>query len=269
MSKTVDNSSNRTSYTQNKVPLISVITITYNAAGVITPTLESLNNQTFRDFEHLVIDGASKDRTLQVIDRLSTSSIVYSEPDNGLYDAMNKGLARAQGRYMLFLNAGDSLHDADVLGKYARAISQHYAQHGVDPDIVYGDTVIVNGLRQVQGMRHLRVPDRLTFRSFANGMLVCHQAFMVRHDIAPEYDLHYHFSADYEWTLRCLRSADPRHNVNLHAVVIDYLSDGITDKNHKASLRERFNIMCRYYGTVPTILRHIGFLFRALHRKFQ
>ena len=145
MSKTVDNSSNRTSYTQNKVPLISVITITYNAAGVITPTLESLNNQTFRDFEHLVIDGASKDRTLQVIDRLSTSSIVYSEPDNGLYDAMNKGLARAQGRYMLFLNAGDSLHDADVLGKYARAISQHYAQHGVDPDIVYGDTVIVNG----------------------------------------------------------------------------------------------------------------------------
>lgn len=100
-------------------------------------------------------------------------------------------------------------------------------------------------------------------------MLVCHQAFMVLRSIAPEYDLHYRFSADYEWTLKCLRSSDPNHNVNIDTIAIDYLSDGLTDKNHKASLKERYRIMCRYYGTAPTILRHIGFAVRNILRKFH
>ena len=186
---------------------------------------------------------------------------------------MNKGLRAAKGKYLLFLNAGDALHAPDTLQRYADAAylnrnntpnadsRQRYA------DIIYGDTIVVDSARNFVKPRHLSVPERLTFRSFANGMLVCHQAFMVRRDLAPEYDLHYRFSADYEWTIRCLKAADSDRNVNLHAVAIDYLSDGLTDKNHRASLKERFRIMCRYYGTIPTLLRHIRFLLRHLKNK--
>lgn len=241
-------------------PLISIITITYNAESEIRPTLESLNRQTFRNFEHLVIDGASSDNTLAIVKEMSPDSIVISEPDKGLYDAMNKGLRAAKGEYVLFLNAGDSLHSPDILRRYAE-------RRGAN--IIYGDTIIVDSERNFIKPRHLSAPKKLTFKSFSKGMLVCHQAFMVLRSIAPEYDLHYRFSADYEWTLKCLRSSDPTHNVNIDTIAIDYLSDGLTDKNHKASLKERYKIMCRYYGTFPTVIRHIGFAVRNILRKFH
>lgn len=264
----MNNNLNKPSDTINKVqnaavePLISVITICYNAAQVIVPTLKSLNSQTYRDFEHLVIDGASGDNTVDTVRRISPSSIIRSEPDKGLYDAMNKGLRAAKGKYVLFLNAGDALHSPDTLQQYADAATK-------GADIIYGDTNIVDSQRRFIKPRHLSVPERLTFKSFANGMLVCHQAFMVRRELAPEYDLNYRFSADYEWTLRCLRNSNPSNNVNLHTVTIDYLSDGLTDKNHRASLKERYRIMCQYYGTLPTILRHLRFAARNLLHKIR
>lgn len=248
--------------TESHTPLISIITITYNAAEVIEPTLASLAAQTFRDFEHIVADGASKDGTPDIIRRLSTSSLVVSEPDGGLYDAMNKGLRRARGKYVLFLNAGDSLHSPDTLERYARAAVR-------DPDIIYADTYIVDSRRNFIVHRHLSVPDKLSFQSFARGMLVCHQAFMLRRKLAPEYDTAYRFSADYDWCVRALRQTTPERCANLKCVAIDYLADGLTDKNHRASLKERYRIMCRHYGTVPTALRHVGFAFRAALRKLR
>lgn len=309
-SSEVSNASDASEVSSEAGPLISIITITYNAAPVIRPTLESLNAQTFRNFEHLVIDGASKDDTVFIVNKMCPDSIVRSEPDRGLYDAMNKGLRAAKGKYLLFLNAGDALHAPDTLQRYADASwikdkdcpSSLYSDNNSEchthtdkdleghthtdnasdghthtdddyecrqryADIIYGDTIVVDSDRNFVKPRHLSVPERLTFQSFANGMLVCHQAFMVRRDLAPEYDLQYRFSADYEWTLRCLKTSNPNHNVNLHTVTIDYLSDGMTDKNHSASLKERFRIMCRYYGTIPTILRHLRFLLRHLSKK--
>ncbi len=243
---------------EEKSPLISVVTITFNAAGVITPTLNSLAAQSFRDFEHIVVDGASSDGTPQLIARLSPMSDIISEPDKGLYDAMNKGLRCARGKYVIFMNAGDAFHQADTLMRYAAAISASK----VDPDIIFGDTVVVDGSRKVLRPRHKTAPERLDFKSFLNGMLVCHQAFMVRRDIAPEYNLAYRYSADYEWTLRCIRASKPERNINLHTIVTDYLTDGLTDKHHRDSLMERFNIMREYYGLLPTIAAHIRF---ALH----
>lgn len=130
-------------------PLISIITITYNAESEIRPTLESLNRQTFRNFEHLVIDGASSDNTLSIVKEMSPDSIVISEPDKGLYDAMNKGLRAAKGKYVLFLNAGDSLHSPDILRRYAD-------RRGAN--IIYGDTIIVDSERNFIKPRHLSAP---------------------------------------------------------------------------------------------------------------
>ena len=245
-------------------PLFSIITITFNAEQVLPPTLDSVKRQSFTNFEHLVVDGASTDGTVEIAERSGIKGIsVVSEPDRGLYDAMNKGIRRAKGEYLIFLNAGDAFHAPTSLQEIADAIEQ-----GAQPDIVYGQTQIVNADRNFVAMRHLTAPEHLTFDSFKHGMLVCHQAFAARRDLAPQYNLAYRFSADYDWCIRVLQQSD--HNAYVgDAPIVSFLTDGLTDKHHKASLKERYHIMCHYYGTVATTIRHIGFAFRTLVRKVK
>lgn len=241
-------------------PLISVVTVAYNAEHVIDKTLESVGSQSFRDFEYLVIDGNSKDKTL---DKIRSANIpqtrLISEPDNGLYDAMNKGLSLAKGKYVLFLNAGDAFHTPLTLEEYA-------SEAGKGKDIIYGDTIIVDSDSRKISDRHLSAPKVLTFKSFADGMLICHQAFMVKKELAPFYDLKFRFSADYDWCVKCIKKTSPDTCSNLSQVTIDYLSDGLTDKNKWKSLRERFRIMSRHYGFIPTCFKHIGFISRMVKR---
>ncbi len=242
-------------------PLISVITITYNAADTLPLTMESVGEQTFKDFEHIVIDGASTDDTITIARKMGTPALrIVSEKDKGLYDAMNKGIKFARGRYLLFLNSGDKFHAADTLKAYAEAIESK------NPDIIYGDTDIVDIEGHRIGPRHLSAPEILTVDSFSNGMLICHQAFMVRRDIAPLYDTDYRFSADYDWCIRCIKASRAGDRVNLRRVTIDYLSDGMTEKNKKASLMERFKIMSAHYGAMKAIASHLSFIPRAIKR---
>ena len=247
--------------TDEHKPLISIITITYNAEKELPATMKSVAMQSFKDFEHLIIDGASKDETIKTACEFGTENlIVKSEPDKGLYDAMNKGLREATGKYILFLNAGDAFHSPDTLEKYAEAAY-------LNPDIIYGDTVIVNEAREVLRPRHLAAPENLTFKSFSNGMLVCHQAFMVKRELAPEYDLSYRFSADYDWTVKCLSKTKSENCINLKTITIDYLEAGMTDKNKMASLKERMRIMAHHYGWPLTLFNHFKFIFRTIKRK--
>ncbi|MBQ3730572.1 MAG: glycosyltransferase [Muribaculaceae bacterium] len=241
-------------------PLFSIITVTWNAASVIIPTIESVRRQTSSDFEMLIIDGASSDDTLSIVNRASIASLrVFSEPDKGLYDAMNKGIARARGRYLIFLNAGDAFADDAVLARLARLAAGN-------PGVIYGQTQLVDAHRNVVGKRHLTAPKRLTADSFLNGMVVCHQAFIVRRDLAPEYDLQYRLSADYDWCIRVLRKS-PANAYAGSEPIISYLADGMTTRHHRASLWERYRIMCRHYGTASATLRHIGFIPRYLKRR--
>lgn len=245
---------------EKKSPLISIITITYNAEKELPVTMESVAHQTFKDYEHLIIDGASKDNTVTIARKMSDSqTLIVSEPDKGLYDAMNKGLKNARGKYVLFLNAGDSFHDESVLEKYGKAASK-------DNDIIYGDTIIVDADRKFIAPRHLNAPEKLTFKSFSKGMLICHQAFMVKKKLAPQYNLQYRFSADYDWTVKCIKAGNQDKFINLDCVTIDYLSNGLTDKNKRASLIERFKIMSSNYGFMLTTFNHLNFILRALKR---
>lgn len=241
--------------------MISVITVTYNAAETLPLTMESVAEQTFKDFEHIVVDGASTDDSISIARRMGTGGLrIISEKDEGLYDAMNKGLKMARGRYVMFLNSGDKFHAAETLHAYAAAIESK------DPDIIYGDTDIVDIEGKRLGPRHLSAPEILTFDSFSKGMLVCHQAFMVKKDIAPLYDTDYRYSADYDWCIRCIQASRAGDRCNLRQVTIDYLSDGLTDHNKKASLMERFKIMAAHYGAMKAIGAHISFIPRAIKR---
>ncbi len=242
-------------------PLFSIITVTYNAASTLPATLASVKEQTCKLYEYIVMDGVSIDNTIQLANEADIPNAhIISSPDKGLYDAMNKAIDIAIGEYLIFLNAGDAFHSPDTLQKIADAIMNHDF-----PGIVYGQTQLVNGNRQRIGDRHLTAPEELTLKSFANGMLVCHQAFIALRRIAGHYDLRYRFSADYEWCIRCLQHS--RNNVYIPHTIIDYLSEGLTTANRKASLLERFKIMCYYYGTIPTIIRHIKFIPRFLKQR--
>ena len=245
-------------------PLFSVITITRNAASTLPPTLRSVESQQFADFEWLLIDGVSTDNTVDLAEQARIANKrVYCQSDKGLYDAMNRGLHKARGRYVIFLNAGDAFPGPDTLEIYAKAIKDAPEL----PGMVYGQTTLVDADRRPIGPRHLTAPERLTASSFKQGMLVCHQAMAVRRDLAPDYDLQYRFSADYDWCIKVLK-ASPL-NVYTGAVTAFYLNEGTTTANHKASLKERYDIMCRNYGTLPTMLRHAWFAIRQAKRKIK
>lgn len=242
-------------------PKFSIITVTYNAGAVLEDTIQSVITQTYRNVEYIIVDGGSKDHTLDIINRYREHiHTLVSEPDKGLYDAMNKGIRLATGDYLCFLNAGDELHEDDTLQLMVHSIT------GTElPDVLYGETAIVDEEGHFLRMRRLSAPENLNWKSFKDGMLVCHQAFFPRRELAEPYDLRYRFSADFDWCIRIMEKSHTLHNT--HLTLIDYLSEGMTTRNHRASLHERFRIMCRHYGYLSTLARHAWFALRLLLKK--
>ena len=214
-------------------PKFSVITVTYNSEKVLEDTVQSVISQTYHHVEYIIIEG--------------------------LYDAMNKGIALATGDYLCFLNAGDSFHEDDTLQKMVHSINGNEL-----PDILYGETALVDAERHFLRMRRLSAPETLNWKSFKQGMLVCHQAFFPRHTLIEPYDLQYRFSADFDWCIHIMKKARTFHNT--HLILIDYLAEGMTTQNHKASLLERFRIMTRHYGLLSTLAHHAWFVVRSFSR---
>ena len=243
-------------------PKFSIITITFNAAAVIGPTLQSVMAQTYTNYEYLLIDGGSKDDTVA---KAKASGIefahIVSEPDNGLYDAMNKGIALATGDYLCFLNAGDAFYTPETLQTIANAAMAEETL----PDVLYGETAEVDDERNFVRMRRLQAPKELTWHSFKNGMMVCHQAFYAKREIAPMYDLKYRLSADVDWCIKVMKQS--KKLVNVNATVINYLQNGLSLQHHRTSLKERFWIMSKHYGFLPTLGRHLWFVIRAVIKR--
>ena len=235
-------------------PRISIITICYNAASTITRTLRSVSAQTYPNIQYLIIDGASKDNTLELVRELAPEAEVYSERDKGIYDAMNKGLDRATGDYVWYVNAGDALASPTTVEDLVRATCTGDSL----PDVLYGDTRLIDAEDHDLGLRRLRPPLQLDWRSFRAGMLVCHQAFVAKRSISPHYDLRYRFSADVDWCIRVLKEA--KTTAFYPEPIALYLNEGTTTANHRASLIERFHVMRHHYGLVTTVLQHLRFL---------
>ena len=241
----------------------SIITVTYNAGKVLEDTIQSVISQTYRNVEYIIVDGASKDNTQEIIGKYSKHiSKMVSEPDKGLYDAMNKGIGMATGDYLCFLNAGDKFYEKETLQKIAETLKDKEL-----PDVIYGETAIVDEDGNFLHMRRLSTPERLNWRSFKQGMLVCHQAFLAKRELALKhpYDMQYRFSADFDWCIRIMKEAKCLHNTRL--TLINYLNEGMTTRNHKASLKERFRIMVKHYGWISTILHHCWFVIRLIYKK--
>jgi glycosyltransferase involved in cell wall biosynthesis len=182
-------------------PVISVITVVHNSASTITDTLLSVASQTYPHVEHIIIDGASTDGTLKIIqEHASKNLVVKSEPDQGMFDAMNKGLAMATGDVIGFLNADDVYADSRVLEEMASVITSQ------NIDACYGDLVYIDksDLRKV-----VRYWKSRSYRDglFEKGWMPAHPTFFVKRQVYEKYggfDLDYKRQSDFELAMRFL-----------------------------------------------------------------
>lgn len=228
-------------------PTLTVITVVYNNARDVERTMLSVINQTYTAIEYLVVDGGSTDGTVDIIRRYEDRiSAWVSEPDKGIYDAMNKGLAMASGDYVLFMNSGDEIYAPDTVAEVFAAAP--------NADIYYGETEIYDDKWESLGLRRHAIPERFTWRSFRYGMNISHQAIYIRRAITGAYDLRYQLSADIDWIIRAAKRAETI--VNTRRIVAKYLEGGMSKKRHWQSLRERFSIFNKHYGLLPNIVNH-------------
>jgi glycosyltransferase involved in cell wall biosynthesis len=228
-------------------------------------------NQTYSNVEYIIVDGKSTDKTMEIVRRHSECNEestgkqiphcirddirVISEPDTGIYDAMNKGLAMATGDYVWFMNAGDEIYEPTTIEKLIPCFEKK-------ADIIYGDTIRIDNFRNILGLREKRPPKKFTWKSFRMGMTVCHQSILISRKIAPNYDLHYKISADIDWVIRAMKQAE---NVcNSHQILSRYLVGGFSQQREKKSWKERFTIMKKHYGLFETLVFHSIIAFRYI-----
>ncbi len=229
-------------------PKLSVITIVYNNVKDIERTMLSVLNQTYPNIEYILIDGASSDGTKDIIYKYKSRLTQFiSEPDKGIYDAMNKGLSLATGDYVLFMNSGDEI--------YAPVTVAEVFDTAAAADIYYGETEMFNEQWESLGQRRHHSPENFDWQSFKYGMSISHQAIYVKRSLAEPFNLEYKYSSDIDWIIRAAKNASSI--VNTHSYVAKYLVGGVSKKKHLASLKERFRIFTKYYGLVPNLINHI------------
>lgn len=216
---------------QTNNPKISVITVAYNAARVIEKTIQSVINQTYSNIEYIIIDGGSRDGTLDIIKKYEDRiSYWISEPDKGIYEAMNKGIIRATGDWINFINSGDSLVNKEV-------IDQFIGLHDTNADIIYGDTM--NSIEEMD-ISYIQKPALI--ESIESKMVFGHPSSFVKAKLMKDalFDTTFRSSADYNFFLHCYRSNRIFQYIPITVAVFDY-DTGISS-NFKINRHEKARI---------------------------
>jgi glycosyltransferase involved in cell wall biosynthesis len=228
-------------------PKLTVVTIVYNNVRDIERTVLSVLNQTYFNIEYLVIDGASTDGTLELLKKYEGRlTKLISESDEGIYDAMNKGLALASGDYILFMNSGDEIYTSDTV--------ENVFASALDADIYYGETEMFNEDWKSLGQRRHKAPESFIWKDFKFGMCISHQAIYIRRSLTEPYDPQYKLSADIDWIIKAAKKATKIVNTRIY--VAKYLVGGMSKKKHRQSLIERFHIFSKHYGLIPNLFNH-------------
>jgi glycosyltransferase involved in cell wall biosynthesis len=240
-------------------PRISVITVSYNAAKHIEDTILSIVEQTYPNIEYIIVDGASTDNTASIIEKYQSKITHFiSEPDQGIYDAMNKGLKRATGEYVCFINADDQLSDKNIL-------SDIFAKNK-PADIYYGETYLMDESGKLTGTRsemtQQKLPAQLSWKSLEMGMVVSHQSFIVKRTIAPFYNLEYPICADIDWMINCLKRATTI--INTQSVISKFRTGGVSKLKQQQAWKERFKVLQYHYGVFANCWNHFLIIARYL-----
>ena len=240
---------------------LSIITITYQAELYVERTIMSVLEQNGLDqIEYLLIDGASKDNTMNIVEKYTNHfQQIISEKDAGIYDAMNKGIQIAKGEYLIFMNAGDTFADSNTLERILSDLENN-------PDVLYGETQFTNIQGEVLGIRSELTPQVLpikaTWRDFKWGMVICHQSFIAKKSIAPLFNQKFTLSSDVDWEINCLKNS--KVVLRTEYPIANYLTGGASVSNLKKSWLERFEVLKNHFGLLPTIINHLFIIFRGL-----
>ena len=219
-----------------RAPYYSIVTITKNNLAGLEDTAHSIALQTndqWRDYEWIVIDGHSEDGTDEFLKETNKGGINVnwiSEPDSGLYDAMNKGIERSNGVYVIFMNAGDIFSEDDILERIQNQIDEPL------PDLIYGDALEENkqGTQYYKQARHHRLIHK--------GLFTHHQAMFYRRDKISKmrFDLAYQYAADYDFTARFLKKNPYAHYIDQPICIFE--AGGLSQQNASKSRKEEFQI---------------------------
>lgn len=219
-----------------KEPLISIITVSYNAANTIEQTILSVINQNFKDFEYIVIDGGSTDGTVDIIKKYQDKITFWvSEPDKGIYDAMNKGIQIAKGEWVNFMNAGDGFYNSNVFVNV----------FGINrtSDVIYGDNMLCYNWGKI-----ILAPDVLSKTN--QNMVFGHQTVFMKRDIVLKYqfDCNYRIAADYDLFFKvyrdeyifeyipiCISNFSADDGVSTNNPIITFLEDSKINGRNKNS----------------------------------
>lgn len=219
----------------SSLPRISVVTVCFNAAEVIEKTIISVVNQTYENLEYLIIDGASKDNTLEIVEKYRTQiekcGKIISEPDKGLYDAMNKGVFACSGDYVIMMNADDVFHDENVVTDVAQFIHDN-----PDCDAVFGNT------EQIWDYGTFIARPTEAYRN--HKMCISPQATFARTKLMREhpFNLKYRYAADFEQFSSMI--LEGRRFVHFDRIIATVaMSSGVTFDNHYASAAEIYSII--------------------------
>lgn len=211
----------------------SIVTVVYNGEKEIERTIESCLSQDYKNMEYIIIDGASKDRTKEIVNKYHDRiSIFISEPDNGIYDAMNKAIKLSKCEWMIFMNCGDTFYNNQVLTDVAAALIKNSGK----PDIIYGNTLF-----RYKSFFLKSIP--LPISRMEKEMVFCHQSSFVRSEIAKEnmFDLQFKFAADYIMMQRLFFQNREFFYLDMYISVFNQI-DGSSIKNFTKSARERYSV---------------------------
>lgn len=231
---------------------LSIITISFNNLEGLKKTKASIATiWPHKNTQWIVIDGGSQDGTKAYLEMIHPDKYV-SEKDNGIYDAMNKGLQLAEYEYVWFLNSGDCYNSKLPWSDLLHALNQ-------ENDIVYSDTLLANsdtvlGLRSILSTRKL--PQTLSINSWQKGMVISHQSMIVKRNIAANYDINLNHVADYNWAIEITKRAKTSILISTPIAVFDV--SGHSSQNRKASNKERFIVMVKHFGWFKTCMVHLN-----------
>lgn len=228
--------------------LFSIITVVFNSKKELERTVHSIQNQSYKNFEHIIIDAQSTDDTLAFIKSLSFKNLKYlSEEDDGIYDGMNKGMELARGDYMLFLNAADTFANENILEDVAKSIE--YRQ----PKIIYGGVNIYS--ENGKFITHLN-PFEFSKENLNKygSRVVCHQSIFVHTSIKKKYSEKYKFKGELDWYYNLDKKVNKKNITVVDYAISNYFLGGIGDKKFWNNFFERIKVTKAHNKTIEFFL---------------
>lgn len=237
-------------------PMFSIITVSLNAEDCIEDTLKSVCSQDYKDLQYIVIDGGSNDSTKEIIERYKDEiDVLLIESDKGIYDAMNKGLDLAVGKYVNFLNTGDYFFSNTTLSLVAEQVNLK------KPTIISGDFILEN---KAKGISNSIKTKKLSIQSLKKDFHSCHQTIFIANRVVGKYDLKYKIKADYKWVYSVVSKITEDDILKIDKPIVYYQQNGFSQRLRVKNIVELIKLHYELFGFFQVLKNIPTYIYRIL-----